>query len=158
MVDNFLPSFDMEEQLAIDPEKKVDEHIRSIRKDIDEKKCWKQPSTQADRDWHQTYLDRQANVPADFWARLYDVTEDCVGCGICTRVCPAGCIEMEGQHAVHKPVDQQGKMLCQTCMACIHHCPKNVIRLNMAEKNPNARYRNEHIGLLEIVKANNQNH
>lgn len=157
MVDNYLPGFDMNEQIAMDAEKKVDEHIAAIRSDIEGKRRWKQEITQADRDWHQKFLERQSGVPADFWANLYQVTEECIGCGICMRVCPAGCIELKEQHAVHIPADEQGNIVCQTCMACIHHCPKNAIRLTMSEKNPDARYRNEHIRLPEIVAANNQN-
>ena len=151
MVDNFLPGFDMAEQIALDPEKKVDEHIAAIKADIDARRIWKQPVTQADRDWHKKYLERQSGVPADFWKNLYHVTEECIGCGICTRVCPAGCIRLEGQRAVYAMEN------CQTCMACIHHCPKNAIQLNMPEKNPDARYHNENIKLTEIVAANNQN-
>lgn len=150
MADNFLPGFDMKEQIALDPEKKVDEHIAAIKTDITAKKCWKQPVTQEDRDWHQNYLSHQAKVPANFWKYLYRVTEDCIGCGICTNVCPAGCIHLEQRKAVHTMEN------CQMCMACIHHCPKNAIQLNMPEKNPRARYRNEHIRLTEIVAANQQ--
>lgn len=150
MVDNFLPGFDMTEQIALDPEKKVDEHIAAVKADIDARKIWKQPVTQEDRDWHKNYLERQSGAPADSWKHLYRVTEDCIGCGICTRVCPAGCIHLEGQRAVHTMEN------CQTCMACIHHCPENAIRLNIPEKNPNARYHNENIRLTEIVAANNQ--
>ena len=45
---------------------------------------------------------------------------------------------------------------CQVCMACIHHCPENAIRLTIPEKNPDARYHNGHIRLTEIVAANDQ--
>lgn len=152
MVDNFLPGFDMTEQIAINSEKKVEEHIASIKADIEAQRRWKSPVTQEDRDWHQTYLDRQAKIPADFWKNLYCITDDCIGCGICTKVCPAGCIHLESQKAVNTTEN------CQMCMACIHHCPKNAIQLNVPEKNPSARYQNEHIRLTEIVSANNQHH
>lgn len=150
MVDNFLPSFDMNEQIAIDPEKKVDEHIAGIKADIDFRRKWIQPATEADRERHRQFLARQAGNPADLWEHIYRVTDACIGCGICTRVCPAGCIHLEKQKAVHTAEN------CQICMACIHHCPKNAIRLTIPEKNPEARYHNEHIRLTEIVQANDQ--
>lgn len=43
------------------------------------------------------------------------------------------------------------------CMACIHHCPQKAIQLTMPEKNPHARFCNEHIKLAEIIAANDQN-
>jgi Fe-S-cluster-containing hydrogenase component 2 len=67
------------------------------------------------------------------------------------RVCPVGCIYLENQRAIHTNEN------CQMCMACIHTCPQKAIRLKMPEKNPNARYRNENIGLMELIAANEQN-
>ena len=60
MVDNFLPGFDMKEQIAIDPEKRVDEHIAQIKADIDSRRKWIQPVSEADREWHRQFLARQA--------------------------------------------------------------------------------------------------
>lgn len=80
------------------------------------------------------------------------MTEKCIGCGICTRVCPAGCITLKDQRAVYA----EGSLPCQLCMACVHNCPKNAICLRVPEKNPEARYRNSHIRLTEIVAANEQ--
>lgn len=150
MVDNFLPGFDMNEQIAINPEKKVEEHITAIREDIDRRRCFQQPVTQEDRDWHQTFLAMAAGNAGEPGQPLYRVTEECIGCGICIRVCPAGCVRLENQKAVNTMEN------CQMCMACIHHCPENAIRLTMPEKNPDARYHNEHIRLTEIVAANDQ--
>lgn len=150
MVDNFLPSFDMEEEIAIAPEKKVEEQLAAIKTDIASYKRWKQPVTQEDRDWHLKYLEHHNSVPADFWKHFYYVTDSCIGCGICTRVCPVGCIRLEQGKAVHTMEN------CQMCMACTHHCPQTAIQLNMPEKNPKARYRNEHISLAEIIAANEQ--
>ena len=157
LVDNFLPGFDMNEEREFDKQRDIEKHIAQIKEDISSKKRWHQPVTDEDRAVHQMYLDRMKNVPDGYWGKLYTVTDACIGCGICTKVCPVGCIELKDQRAVHHLTDAEGNVICNTCMACIHHCPKNAIKLNIPEKNPDARYRNEHIGLKDIVEANNQN-
>ena len=97
----------------------------------------------------QEFLDRLKPAPGMFHD-LYEITDDCIGCGICTKVCPKKCFHMEGQKSVWNPAG------CISCMACIHACPMLAIKLKMPEKNPQARYRNENISLCEIVDANNQ--
>ena len=89
-------------------------------------------------------------MPADAWQHLLKVTENCVGCGICEKVCPSGSIRVVSGKAVHTPGS------CQTCLACVHACPQKAIGLAVPEKNPGARYRNEHITLSEIIAANHQ--
>lgn len=152
MVDNYLPSFDMNEQIELNPDKKVDEHIFMIKKDIDSGKHWKQSVTQKDRNWHQKYLAMRNENPIDIKGGIFKVLQHCIGCGICMRVCPTGSIMVEKQHAEYKDTRR-----CQMCLACVQHCPENAIRLKIPEKNPNARYHNENIRLSEIVEANNQN-
>lgn len=158
MADNFLPGFDMNEEREFDKKRDIEKHIAEIKADIDAKRKWHQPVTEEDRAIHQGYLERMKNVPDTYWGQLYTITDECIGCGICTKVCPVGCIELKEQHAIQYLVTEEGKVICNTCMACIHHCPKHAIRLTIPEKNPDARYRNEHIKLMDIVEANNQNH
>lgn len=43
---------------------------------------------------------------------------------------------------------------CNACLACIHACPARAISLPMGEKNPNARFRNEHVSLADLVASN----
>lgn len=54
---------------------------------------------------------------------------------------------------------------CEFCFACIQNCPQKAIQfakddsdplLARGEKNPNARYRNEHISVMDIKRANSQ--
>lgn len=68
------------------------------------------------------------------------------GADLC--VCPSASIHMENGRAVHVP----GR--CESCLACVHSCPQKAIGLNVPEKNPDARYRNEHISLKDLVEAN----
>lgn len=148
MVDNWLPSFDMNEQKTID--KKVDEQIAAIRADIAARKAMIAPVTDADRAAHQEYLSRIRQMPPDAFQHFIKVTDACIGCGICEKVCPSGSIRVVDGKAVHTPGS------CQTCLACVHACPQKAIGLAVPEKNPNARYRNEHITLSEIIAANHQ--
>lgn len=150
MVDNFLPGFDMDEEIAINPSKEVEKNLAEICEDIKARRKFKQVVTEEDRQWHRKFLENFKTMPADVWQKPYKVSEECIGCGICMRVCPSGCIYLEKQRAVHTDKN------CQMCMACIHTCPQKAIQLKMPEKNPQARYRNENIGLMELIEANEQ--
>ena len=146
MVDNWLPSFDMDEQRRLD--KQVDAQLAAIRADLDAGRHFCPEVTEADRAAHGEFLANMSRLPADAWQHLLRVTDRCIGCGICEKVCPSGSIRVADGRAVHTP----GR--CQTCLACAHACPQKAIGLTVPEKNPQARYRNEHVTLQEIMQAN----
>ena len=54
-------------------------------------------------------------------AKHYSVTEACVGCGKCARVCPAGNITVKDGRP------EFGEK-CTGCLACYHRCPQKAIR------------------------------
>jgi ferredoxin len=50
----------------------------------------------------------------------FTISEDCISCGMCSRVCPCHNIVLEGG----KPTFQHH---CANCMACVVSCPKRAI-------------------------------
>lgn len=147
MVDNFLPVFDMEKQMALD--KNVDGQIAAIHADVQQRRRYIQKASIKDKFVHNMYTRMVNGEPEQRWA-AYRVTLACIGCGTCARVCPAGCIRVENGKAVHHLED------CQACMACIHACPQMAIKMADREANPDKRYRHEAVTLPDLIAANNQ--
>ena len=160
MVDNWLPNFDMNDQMKID--KHIPENLAKITSDLSNRRRWHEPVTQEEREQHEGFMNLSGLDPevgflmkAD---RSFRVTDDCIHCGICTYVCPRGNYQLTGQG-----VKMQGD--CEFCFACIQNCPQRAIQFKKnedgtwpdgSEKNPNARYRNENVSLMELKLANNQ--
>lgn len=160
MVDNWLPNFDMNEQIKID--KHIPENLEKIAADLAARKHWHEPVTEEERQMHRGFMAVSGLDPEVGFLmkseKCFTVTDACIGCGICVSVCPRGNYELASQG-----VKVQGD--CEFCFACIQNCPQKAIQfakdetdpfLRNREKNPNARYRNEHVSLMDIKRANNQ--
>ena len=160
MVDNWLPNFDMNEQILID--KHIPENLQKIAADLAEHKRWHEPVTEDERQMHRGFMQWTKLDPEVGFLmkseKCFTVTDACIGCGACVSVCPRGNYELTSA-GVKMSVD------CEYCFACIQNCPQKAIRFLRSEdesfpdgreRNPNARYRNEHISLMDIKRANNQ--
>ena len=151
MHDNALIVFDMDQQRGIEAEKHVDEHLEALKADIDSKKRMIQEAGQEEIDFYNNYMNWIAKAGPMYSFPLYHVTDACVSCGTCTRVCPRGCISLKDG----RPVFDDTK--CINCMACIQACPTLAIQFTtVKEPNPEARYRNPHVTLRDLIQANNQ--
>ncbi|MEE8717149.1 MAG: EFR1 family ferrodoxin [Coriobacteriales bacterium] len=149
MVDNYLPAFDMAEQRRMD--KGEEEQIASIRADVEARRRWWQRATPADREVYKTYQALVREHPDQSWESLsFHADDSCVGCGVCVSVCPGGCIRMKGSRP---SFDSAG---CQKCLACVQNCPRRAIRMSLPEPNRDARYRNPHVTLEDLIAANSQ--
>ena len=72
------------------------------------------------------------------------VTDKCVGCAICTKVCPRGLFYIEDKKAKRKQ------------NTCAQNCPSKAIITKIKDANPKARYRHEKVSLKDIIEANQQ--
>ena len=160
MVDNWLPNFDMNEQIKID--KHIPENLRQITEDLSQRRHWHEPVSEEERQMHAGFMARSGLDPEVGFLKKSEnyvvVTKNCIDCGACTDVCPRGNYEFTSNG-----IKMQGD--CDFCFACIQNCPQKAIQfkkndedplLANGERNPNARYRNEYISLVDIKRANRQ--
>jgi len=148
MVDNYLPVFDMNDQAAID--KHVDEQIAAAIHDIAKRKKEIPELSLKERFGHAVFMRFNKIMPSFNNGEQITVTDRCDGCGICAKVCPLGLFYVENGKA------NRSENTCAFCLACAQNCPSKAITMRRADKNPEARYRNEHITLQEIIDSNNQ--
>lgn len=75
----------------------------------------------------------------------FTVSDVCIECGLCAKICPAGMISMESLDTAYtdkrmmRPVWKDGQ--CIQCLACLHHCPVRAIQYGHKTKN-SGRYLN----------------
>lgn len=149
MVDNYLPSFDMTDEMAAD--KKEDEQIARVKADIAARKTGIPKASDFGRNLYNMVQGRYKEHPEMNNGEMISLNSDaCVGCGICTKVCPRGVYTVENGKA------KRLRETCDFCLACAHACPQKAITLKMGEKNDQARFRHKNITLEEIIQSNQQ--
>ena len=146
MVDNYLPVFDMAEQMGMD--KHVEEQLSAAVQAVSRRECGIPKATEEGRKLHAQVAVMNREQPAFNDGSQITVLDSCIGCGVCQSVCPMGNFYLEGGKARRK------QTTCEFCLACAQNCPQKAIGLSIADKNPKARYRNPHISLQEIIDAN----
>lgn len=146
MVDNYLPMFDMEAEMAMD--KHVDEQLSEAVKAVAGRVQNIPEASEEGRRLHAEVAAMNRKSPAFNNGSQITVTGNCIGCGVCEKVCPVDNFYIEDGKAMRR------QETCEFCLACAQNCPQKAIGLSMADKNPNARYRNPNISLQEIIDAN----
>lgn len=116
MVDNWLPNFDMNEQIKMD--KHIPENLQKITTDINGQRHWHEPVTEEERQMHRGFMQRSGLDPEVGFLikseKSFTVTDACIDCGICTYVCPRGNYELTSRGA-----KMSGD--CEFCFACIQN-------------------------------------
>jgi len=143
MVDNCLPIFEIGAEIAKIPQKKTDENITRIVKNIQSRKQNQATASLAHR---AVSFAVSKLLTYNKFAQKYIINSDCNKCGICAKVCPAKNVKV-GEKI------QFGEN-CAGCQSCLHLCPQNAIHLK--NEKSTQRWRNPDVSLDEIVKANNR--
>jgi len=118
MVDNCIPIFEIGEQIAKLPEKKTDDKMAHIIENIRNRKYNHASSSLAVRFF---FLVISGILKYDKFAQNYILNNQCNNCGICTKLCPAKNITING--TIHF------NSHCSGCQARLHLCPQNAIHL-----------------------------
>ena len=106
---------------------KQDENIKECMTDIIARK---QESIEKITEFKDTPVD----YPNNFRGIMAD--ENCIGCGVCKKVCPMDNIEIVNRKAIVKDK-------CITCLSCFHWCPKEAIYMSK-EENVARRFKYHH--------------
>lgn len=145
MVDNCIPTYDINEEIKHLHNKKTEEHLAVIINDI---RTRKHRTEQVSESWIKITKERieTGNVTPDDFSKNYIVETSCIKCGICSKVCPAGNITVTDKVIFSNH--------CERCEACLHLCPQNAIHIN-GEKST-VRWKNPDVSLQEIISSNNR--
>ncbi len=146
MVDNFIPYFDMQEQIDTLPQKNVEGQLDTVCAEIAARKHVEvriTPSVKAQMAMYRKRLARRW-LKKDT-ALSYAVNESCVHCGICARVCPANNITVTKENVAFSDH-------CEVCYACLHNCPQHAI--HMPQEAGTTQFRNQDVSLQDIIAAN----
>lgn len=65
------------------------------------------------------------------WRTYRPVTDQaaCVGCSLCSKLCPEACIQMEARASSNKPKPQTDYDYCKGCGLCARECPVKAIKM-----------------------------
>jgi ferredoxin/flavodoxin len=137
---NYVILYDMSNFLLRSALKAYDKRVNIVIQDIKNLKTNDGPDMNKFRE--RGYMKAIGSVHESDYN--YNVNNECISCGICQNVCPAGNITLcDGRPVFHHQ--------CQCCMACIQHCPKKSITYkNKTQKRK--RYTHPDIGHAEISK------
>ena len=116
MVNNFTVFVPFPKGIGKGALKKAPERLDGIARQIMENAAFEPKSKKGGRRFSE-----EAREGTRGNSKHYSVTGDCVGCGKCARICPAGNITMNNGRP------EFGES-CTGCLACYHRCPKKAIR------------------------------
>lgn len=143
MVDNYLPLFDIDDQIQKIASKNIEANLNQIVNNVNASKRDHVKKNTIERVLSFVaqgyYSNRKSNVDEKFI-----VNDNCTSCKTCEKVCPVNNIVVKGKPKYNHR--------CDECLACINLCPVNAIKLK--KEKGTARYKNSKIELQEIIESN----
>jgi ferredoxin len=146
MVDNYLPGFDINDQIAKLPEKNTEGNLTRIITDIGVRKKLTATASMGDIVLTAAIQAGENTFTQATQAQNYLINSECTKCGICAKVCPAKNI------TVDEGIEFGDQ--CEWCLGCVHLCPKNAIHLK--NERSAVRWRNPDVSLRDIIAANDR--
>ncbi|GHU64365.1 iron-sulfur protein [Clostridia bacterium] len=146
MVDNYLPGYEITEEIAKQPQKKTEENLQKILSNISARQKKSNVSTLPWKILTPLIQFIGSTLIKNNQAKGYFVNENCVKCNVCAKVCPSGNITVSDKVHFHQQ--------CEGCLSCVHLCPKNAIHVK--HERSTVRWRHPDITLNEIIEANNR--
>jgi len=143
MVDNFLPTFDVEKEIQKIPKKNIEENTARIIGDI---KSRKHNQARGSLVWRILSPMINGAIKYENYAQRYIVNDQCTKCGLCPKVCPTANIKVSDKVNFGNT--------CSACFSCVHLCPQNAIHLK--NQKSKKRWRNPDVSVNEIIEANNR--
>lgn len=145
MTENFLPMFEMKEQINKTSNTDIEDKLYKIITDISQHKHSIPHDSFFNRFLTWSHKKRYPYHPGVGITQHFRIDPTCCGCGTCTQVCPVDNIKLPKS----KPIFFTH---CISCLACTQNCPQNAIRLT--NEKSKERFRNSNINLDDIISSN----
>lgn len=99
-----------------------------------------------------TIMNTRAMQPIGIVAvRQYVNTDKCIGCGICTKVCPQENIVLARRDASNASVIAQIGDHCTQCLACVHFCPQQAMEIRHKPMPKEWQYHHPEVKLKDML-------